>query len=237
MKKKTLIITCIILLVTLLIPIPQKIFLYLLGALLLSSLVFLLLTISKKKILNSAPKIFSILLIIIVGFELHFTKNLIFNWDYQVFGEQIGQLNYIISFVILALIFIFNQFFTINFIYKETIKFDPLTDMNSQLFRLDGEAAFSQTQIEKKKEDVRKATDYFSHLQNAHKQILTISVITGLFAILQFIVIYFFKHGIILEPTFGNMIGFNVVIFISTLILELTAFAATKKYRILNSNY
>ena len=237
MKKKTLIIVGAVLLVSLLIPIPQHLFSFFLGTLLTVSLVFLLLTIFKKKIIHSSPRIVSILLITIVGLELHYTKNLIFGWDYNVFGKQLAAVNYIVSFVILSVILLFNIAFTINFIYKETIKFDPLSDMNSELFRLDGEPSLSMEEKEEEKEDVRKATDYFSHLQSAHKDILSISVIALLFTVIQFVVIWFFKHGIILELTFGNMVGFNLIIFDSILMIVFAAFSATKKYRILHSNH
>ena len=237
MKKKTLIIIGIVLLVSLLIPIPQSVFSFILGALLTVSLVFLLLTIFKKKIIHHSPRIVSILLITIVGLELHYTKNLIFGWDYNVFGKQLAAVNYIVSFVILSVILLFIIAFTINFIYKETIKFDPLSDMNSEFFRLDGEPSLSMEEKEEEKEDVRKATDYFTHLQAAHKDILSISVIALLFAVIQFVVIWFFKHGIILELTFGNMVGFNLIIFVSILMIVFAAFSATKKYRVLNSNH
>ena len=235
MKKKTLIIIGIVLLVSLLIPIPQSVFSFILGTLFTVSLVFLLLTIFKKKIIHHSPRIVSILLITIVGLELHYTKNLIFGWDYYVFGKQLAGINYIVSFVILALILLFNIAFTINFIYKETIKFDPLSDMKNEFFRLDGEPSLSEEQKEEEKKDVQKTKDYFSHLQCAHKDILSISVITLLFAVIQFVVINFFKHGIILELTFGNMVGFNLIIFVSILMIVFAAFSATKKYRKLNS--
>ena len=179
MQKKKLIITAIVLLVTTLIPINQVIFAFILGALLVSSLVFLLRTMCRKKISYHAPSFFKILLLIIIALELHFTKNLIIGRDYQIFGELIGQLNYIISFVILGLFFIFIIFFTINFIYKETIKFDPLTDMDTELFRIDGKVYLDEDQRDKDRETVKKTSDYFSRLQNAHKDILTISVITA----------------------------------------------------------
>ena len=230
MKKKTTIIIGVILLASLLIPIPQALFTFILGALLTASLAFLLITTLRKKLFNPAPKIFSILLIIIVGLELHFTKNLIFGWDYNIFGEQIGRLNYIISFIILGVIFVFNLFFTINFIYKETIKFDPITDVNSNTFNINQESDYTENNNPEKKLVPNKKEYYYSELQQAHKKLAQISIFTGLFTIIQ-IVDCFLKRFIILEPTIGNVVGFSFITFITIIILEIAAFVAAKKIR------
>lgn len=230
MKKKTKIIIGVILLASLLIPIPQALFTFILGALLTASLAFLLITSLRKKLFYPAPKIFTVLLILIVGLELHFTKNLIFGWDYIVFGEQIGRINYIISFVILGIMFVFNLFFTINFIYKETIKFDPILDVNSNTFDMGRETEnLNENNLGKKLVPTKKEY-YYSELHQAHKKLAQISIFAGIFTIIQ-IVACFLKRFIILEPTIGNVVGFSFFIFITIIALEIAAFVAAKKVR------
>lgn len=225
MKKEQSIIAVVILFLSLLIPIPQPLFLFILGTLLMSAVFFLLVVIIKKNTFYPAPKVFSVLVIIILGLQLHFTKNLIIKRDYIVFGEQLAKLNYIISFVILTVLFIFNLFFTINFIYREIIKFDPLTDKD--FFNISGELEMTYSDLSQKDKLSKKTKYYYSELKVVHKKLLVISISTGVFTTIQ-IIICFLKRNIILEPTIGNVVGFSFIMFITIVIIEMAAFKAVK---------
>lgn len=230
MKKRTFFITCAILLLSLLIPISQVSFTIILGALFITAIIFLLVTIFRKKLFYSAPKIFTILFILIVGLDLHFTKNLILGPEIMILGNFVAKMNYIIGIVIIGLLALFNTFFIVHFIYKEAMSFDYLSDMNSKLFEIDRDINLTQEQRTLKKEDARKKADYYSHLQNHQKELMKLSLISAGFAILQ-IIICFLKKYIILEPTVGSAVGFNFIIFLIITMMALSMFKAAKRYK------
>lgn len=228
MKKKPLIIMSVVVLLSLLIPVPQKPFMFILGTFVLATVAFLLYSLISKKIFTGAPILFKILLLLIIILELQFTKDFIFMKNGNNFGYWLGKFNYIIEFVILGVLFLFNLFFIVNFICKLTIEKDPYSEMNSKMFEIESNRALTTEEQAKEKQKLMKQADYYTELAQAHKKLLLILIIAGAFTIIQ-IAICFMKHGIILEPTIGTAVGFSFIILISITLLEIIVFTASRK--------
>ena len=228
MKKKPLIITAVVLLISLIIPIPQKPFMFILGGFLAATIAFLVFNLINKKPSATIPLIFKILLLTILVLEIQFTKIFIFMGNGSSYGYWLGKLNYIIEFVILGVLFLFNLFFIFNFICKMTIENDPYTEMNSKMFEIESNKALTTEEQSKAKKKLIRKADYFTELAQAHKKLLLVLIIAGAFSIIQ-ILICFMKHGIILEPTVGTAVGFIFLIMISITLLEISVFSAGRK--------
>lgn len=228
MKKKPLIITLIIVLLSLLIPLPQKPFIFIFGAYLIGTVAFLLFTLISKKTFLKAPVIFKILLLALISLEIQFTKNFIFSKELTSYGYFLGKFNYIIEFVILGILFLFNFFFVVNFVCKLVIEKDPISEMNSKMFEIESNSTLSIEEKNKEKNKLIRNANYYSELTQAHKKLLLILIFTGIFTIIQ-IITCFLKRNIILEPTIGTAVGFSFLMLLSITLLEITVYSAARK--------